>query len=52
MDDKVMIKGVLVSFSKLAINLHYGLRDLERGEYMTYLEDVEYDEVIQTLIVG
>lgn len=51
-DDIIMVKAILVSFGKLSSNPYYGLRDIQHGEYEAYLEDIDYDEVIQTMIVG
>lgn len=38
-------------FGKADIQVYYVLRNIEYGEYEAYLENVDYDEVIQTLSI-
>lgn len=39
-DNKEMIRGVLVPFGLSNINAFYGLRDAGQGEYKNYLDNV------------
>lgn len=53
-----MVRDVAVPFGKSSINSYYRLSDIEHDEYETYLdskgtlENVDYDKLIKTLIVG
>lgn len=47
-----MVRGVLVLFIKSALNSYYRLRDIERGEYEAYLNDIDYKKIFPTLAIG
>lgn len=41
--------GVLVPFSASTINAYYGMRDVGQGGYEPYLENIDYEKVIEAL---
>lgn len=46
-----MVSGVEVLFGLLDIISYYSLMDVYQGEYESYLNNVDYAKVIETLIV-
>lgn len=44
-----MVRGVQVPFSPSDIDAFYGLKDMGQGERESYLHNMDYEEVIETL---
>lgn len=47
-----MVRGVFVPFSASTINSYYGLMNVTKVEYKTYLEYIDYQKVIESLTLG
>lgn len=47
-NDRAIVKGVFIALSASTINYCYGMRDVNQGRYESYLENINYEEVIDT----
>lgn len=50
-ENKIKVHNVLALFRPFGINFHYGLIDISKGEYETYLSNMDYVAVIGSLII-
>ena len=48
---KVIVRGKTVSFESSSINKFYGLPDIPNSDYISYLSNVNYEDVCNTLYV-
>lgn len=49
MDKQAMVRGVHVPFGPSYINAFYRVKDVGQREYEDYLENMDHDDIIQTL---